>query len=40
MGHEELKLKQDVPVTWNSAFIMLERLLEMKEPLSAARFIT
>jgi hypothetical protein len=40
MGHEELKLKQDVPTRCNIALIMLERLLEIKEPLSPARFIT
>jgi len=28
-----LKLKQDVPTRWNSTFIMLQRVLERKEPL-------
>lgn len=29
-----LKLKQDVPTRWNSTLIMLERLLQIKEPLT------
>ncbi|KAJ8886939.1 hypothetical protein PR048_013153 [Dryococelus australis] len=36
MGATELKLKQDVSTRWNSCLLMLERLLVVKEPLSAA----
>lgn len=35
MGMQELKLKQDIQTRWNSAIIMLERLLEIKLPMSA-----
>jgi len=34
MGVSVLKLKQDVSTRWNSTLIMLERLLEVKEPLT------
>ncbi|KAJ8877603.1 hypothetical protein PR048_022058 [Dryococelus australis] len=36
MGEMELKLKQDVSTRWNSRLLMLERLLVVKELLSAA----
>lgn len=36
MGLKDLKLKQDVPIRWNSGIIMMERLSKMKIPLSAA----
>ncbi|XP_061378315.1 zinc finger BED domain-containing protein 4-like [Danaus plexippus] len=36
MGLPALKLKQDINTRWNSAFIMLQRLLEIKQPLSVA----
>lgn len=31
-----LKVKQDVPTRWNSSLIMIERLVNIKAPLSAA----
>lgn len=36
MRLQDLKLKKDVPTRWNSAVIMMERLLKVKSPLSAA----
>lgn len=36
MNLPELKVKQDVITRWNSAYQMIERLLEIKIPLSAA----
>ncbi|CAK1553245.1 unnamed protein product [Leptosia nina] len=36
MALQELKLKQDILTRWNSAVIMMERLSQMKLPLSAA----
>ncbi|KAJ8896266.1 hypothetical protein PR048_001610 [Dryococelus australis] len=36
IGARELKLKQDVSTRWNSCLLMLERLLVVKESLSAA----
>ncbi|MGH0163221.1 UNVERIFIED_CONTAM: hypothetical protein FKN15_044896 [Acipenser sinensis] len=33
---EELKLIQEVDTRWNSTFLMLERFLRLKEPVSAA----
>ncbi|XP_060874403.1 E3 SUMO-protein ligase ZBED1-like [Metopolophium dirhodum] len=36
MGLPQLKVKQDVPTRWNWSLIMMERLLEIKAPLSAA----
>lgn len=32
----ELKIKQDVPTRWNSVYIMIERLLTIKQPLTLA----
>jgi len=34
MGLTVLKLKQDVSTRWNSTLTMLERLLEVKDPLT------
>ncbi|KAL4092433.1 hypothetical protein QTP88_026934 [Uroleucon formosanum] len=36
MGLPELKVKQDVNTRWNSSLIMIERLIKIKDPLSAA----
>lgn len=36
MGTPELKVKQGVSTRWNSSLIMVERLLAIKDPLSAA----
>jgi hypothetical protein len=36
MNVPELKVKQDVSTRWNSSLIMLERLIQIKAPLSAA----
>ncbi|XP_060847297.1 E3 SUMO-protein ligase ZBED1-like [Rhopalosiphum padi] len=36
MGLPELKVKQDVSTRWNSCLIMVERLIEIKNPISAA----
>lgn len=36
MNVEILKVKQDVPTRWNSTFFMIQRLLRIKVPLSAA----
>eukprot|EP00102_Acyrthosiphon_pisum_P014611 XP_008184752.1 PREDICTED: zinc finger BED domain-containing protein 1-like [Acyrthosiphon pisum] len=36
MGLPELKVKQDVSTRWNSCLIMIERLIEIKNPISAA----
>lgn len=36
MNFPELKIKQDVSTRWNSNLIMLERLIQIKVPLSAA----
>lgn len=36
MGRPELKLKQEVPTRWNSALYMLQRLLEVHDPLTVA----
>ena len=36
MNLPELKVKQDVMTRWNSTLVMLKRLVEIKEPLSAA----
>lgn len=36
LNKSELKLKQDVCTRWNSAVVMIERILEVKEPLAAA----
>lgn len=35
MGLSELKVKQDVSTRWNSTLLMIERLILIKEPLSA-----
>lgn len=35
MNLPPLKVKQDVPARWNSSFIMMERLVNIKAPLSA-----
>lgn len=35
MNLPPLKVKQDVPTRWNSSFIMMERLVNIKAPLSA-----
>lgn len=35
MGLPQLKLKQDVATRWNSSLIMMERLIQVKNPLSA-----
>lgn len=35
MGLPELKLKQDVATRWNSSLLMMERLIAVKNPLSA-----
>lgn len=34
MGVPQLKVKQDVSTRWSSPFIMIARLLEIREPLS------
>ncbi|XP_008182397.1 zinc finger BED domain-containing protein 1-like [Acyrthosiphon pisum] len=36
MGLPQLKVKQDVSTRWNSKLILMERLLQIKDPLSAA----
>lgn len=36
MGLPELKVKQDVSTRWNSSLNMIERLIQIKNPLSAA----
>jgi len=36
MGLPQLKVKQDVSTRWNSSLIMMEKLFEIKAPLSAA----
>lgn len=36
MGLSQLKVKQDVSTRWNSSLHMMERLIEIKDPLSAA----
>jgi len=36
MGLPQLKVKQDVSTRWNSKLILMERLLQIKAPLSAA----
>lgn len=36
MGSTVLKLKQDVSTRWNSTLIMMERILQVKEPLTLA----
>jgi len=36
MGLPELKDKVDVSTRWNSCLIMVERLIEIKNPMSAA----
>lgn len=36
MGLPELKVKQNVNTRWNSSLIMIERLIKIKDPLSAA----
>lgn len=36
MGLPELKVKQDVSTRWNSSLIIIERLIQIKNPLSAA----
>lgn len=36
MGLSQLKVKQDVTTRWNSSLHMMERLIEIKAPLSAA----
>lgn len=36
MNLPDLKVKQDVPTRWNSSLLMLERLIQIKAPLSAA----
>lgn len=35
MNLPELKIKQDVGTRWNSSLIILERLIQIKTPLSA-----
>ena len=36
MGRQELKIIQEVDTRWNSVFAMLDRLYNIREPLSAA----